>query len=115
MLRLQNYDEENTTWESLLKVGQPMPAGYYVMVTGTRLANGGVLARMTSLSVAADEYAETKLVMRESKDEIQVIGSFNSEALFAPCDAGFKVDTLSKQSILQECGRGFFVVGIWGV
>ena len=76
MLRLQNYDEENTTWESLLKVGQPMPAGYYVMVTGTRLANGGVLARMTSLSVAADEYAETKLVMRESKDEIQVIGSF---------------------------------------
>lgn len=75
MLRLQNYDEENTTWETLLKVGRPMPAGYYVMVTGTRLANGGVLARMTSLSVAADEYAETKLVMRESKDEIQVIGS----------------------------------------
>lgn len=115
MLRLQNYDEENTTWESLLKVGQPMPAGYYVMVTGTRLANGGVLARMTSLSVAADEYAETKLVMRESKDEIQVIGSFNSESLFAPCDAGFKVDTLSKQSLLQVCGRGYFVVGILGV
>lgn len=67
----------------------------------------GVLARMTSLSVAADEYAETKLVMRESKDEIQVIGSFNSESLFAPCDAGFKVDTLSKQSLLQVCGRGY--------
>ena len=115
MLRLQNYDEENTTWETLLKVGRPMPAGYYVMVTGTRLANGGVLARMTSLSVAADEYAETKLVMRESKDEIQVIGSFNSESLFAPCDAGFKVDTLSKQSLLQVCGRGYFVVGILGV
>ena len=46
---------------------------------------------------------------------MEVIGSFNSESLFAPCDAGFKVDTLSKQSLLQVCGRGYFVVGILGV
>ena len=51
--------------------------------------------------------------MRESKDEVQVIGNFNSESLFTPmADKG---TFSSKQSLLQACGRGYFVVGILGV
>mgnify|MGYP007099756657 CR=1 FL=1 len=50
--------------------------------------------------------------MRESKDEVQVIGNFNSESLFTPLsDDGSAV----RQSLLQACGRGYFVVGILGV
>lgn len=48
--------------------------------------------------------------MRESKDEVQVIGSFNSESLFTPLQA-----ENSEQSLLEACGRGYFVVGILGV
>ncbi len=114
-LRLQNYNEKNTTWENLLKVGRRMPAGYYVLVTGTRLASGGVLARITSLNAVADKYAETQLVLRESEDEIQVIGNFDSESLFTPCSAEAGADALPAQSLLKACGRGYFVVGILGV
>ena len=47
--------------------------------------------------------------MRENKDEVQVIGNFNSESLFTTLEGG------NKQSLLQACGRGYFVVGILGV
>ena len=76
---------------------------------GTRLASGGVLAQMTSLNVKAGGRTETKLVMRENKDEVQVIGNFHSESLFTTLEGG------NKQSLLQACGRGYFVVGILGV
>ena len=40
----------------------------------------------------------------------RVIGSFNSESLFSPLQA-----ENSEQSLLEACGRGYFVVGILGV
>ena len=42
--RLLNYDEGTTSWEQLLKNGTRLDTGYYMLTTGTRLANGGVLA-----------------------------------------------------------------------
>ena len=113
-LQLLSYDEGDTdmgggvTWSSLLKEGTSLDAGDYILVTGTRLASGGVLAQMTSLNVKAGGRTETKLVMRENKDEVQVIGNFNSESLFTTLEGG------NKQSLLQACGRGYFVVGILG-
>ena len=114
-LQLLSYDEGDAdmgggvTWSSLLKEGTSLDAGDYILVTGTRLASGGVLAQMTSLNVKAGGRTETKLVMRENKDEVQVIGNFNSENLFTTLEGG------NKQSLLQACGRGYFVVGILGV
>lgn len=114
-LQLLSYDEGDTdmgggvTWSSLLKEGTSLDAGDYILVTGTRLASGGILAQMTSLNVKAGGRTETKLVMRENKDEVQVIGNFNSESLFTTLEGG------NKQSLLQACGRGYFVVGILGV
>ena len=50
--------------------------------------------------------------MRESRDAVQVIGNFNSESLFTPWDGKAAGE---KQSLLQACGRGYFVVGVLGV
>ena len=110
VLQLQNYDEDSATWGTLLKQPHAMPAGYYVMVSGTRLADGGVLARISSFSVQADQSAETKLVMRESSSSIQVIGNFNSESFFTPLEDGRHAT--NPVSVLKACGRGYFVVGI---
>ena len=106
---LLNYDEEKTTWEELLKNGTRLDAGYYMLTTGTRLANGSVLANVSFFNVEKDQDTAIELVMRESKDQVQVIGSFNSESLYLP--VGFE----EPQSILQTCGRGYFVVGVLGV
>lgn len=46
--------------------------------------------------------------MRESKDQVQVIGNFNSESTYLPIGAS------EPQSILQTCGRGYYVVAVLG-
>ena len=111
-LQLQNYDENSAVWSTLLKTPRAVPEGYYVMVTGTRLANGGVLAHISSFNIEAGKSTCIPLQMRESKDEIQVIGSFNSETLFTPLDGG--KPAAEPMSFLAACGRGYYVVGILG-
>lgn len=107
-LRLLEFDE-GSTWSKLLKNGLELDEGNYLMVTGTRLANGGVLSHLTFFGIDNSKSTTVKLNMRESQDEVQVIGSFNSEATYMPVDGDLQ------KSILATTGRGYFIVGILGV
>ena len=114
-LQLLNYEEgdadmgEGTSWSNLLKRGAELEEGNYVMVSGTRLANGSVLARMEFFPITDNKTTTVDLVMRESCDDIQVIGSFNSESKYKPLDS----DEL--KSVLSTTGRGYFVIAVLGV
>lgn len=118
VFQLLNYDEGDadmgtgTTWSNLLKNGARLDVGYYMLVTGTRLASGAVLSKVTFFTIEAGKTTTIDLVMRESDEQVQVIGSFNSESLYIPISADGSSAT---QSILQTCGRGYFVVGVLGV
>lgn len=113
-LQLLNYDEGDldmgggATWSNLLKNGTKLDAGNYVLVTGTRLANGGVLSDMTYFAIKPGETTTVDLVMRESKDDIQVIGNFNSESKYKA------VDSDEMKTILSTTGRGYYVVAVLG-
>ena len=114
-LQLLNYDEgdidmgEGATWSNLLKNGTALDEGNYLMVTGTRLASGGVLAEMEFFPIHSGNTTTLDLVMRESQDDVQVIGSFNSESLYKPLEGE------DLKSILNTTGRGYFVVAVLGV
>ena len=109
-LRLLNYDEEEVpTWSSLLKNGTRLDCGNYLMVSGTRLANGGVLASLECFAINENNTTNVELVMRESTDDVQVIGNFNSESKYKP------VDSETPVSILSTTGRGYYVVAVLGV
>lgn len=111
-LQLQSYDELSSVWSTLLKKPREVAEGYYVMVSGTRLANGGVLAHVRSFNVQSGKLTRIPLVMRESQDEIQVIGNFNAETLFTPLQDG--APAAEPESFLSACGRGYYVIGILG-
>lgn len=112
--RLLNYDEGDVdmgggaTWSNLLKNGTKLDAGYYMMVTGTRMASGAVLANVTFFTIDEGKTTTVDLVMRENKDQVQVIGNFNSESTYLP------IGSTEPQSILQTCGRGYYVVAVLG-
>ena len=109
-LRLMTWREDGSaTWAKLLKHGTQLDTGNYILVTGTRLASGGVLSQVTSFTIEEGKTTTVDLTMRESKDEIRVIGSVNSEALFQP------VEGEELKSILSATGRGYFVLGILGM
>ena len=96
------------TWSALLKNPLTLDEGNYVLVTGTRMANGSVLSEISFFSVEAGKTTQIKLEMRENLDEVQVIGNFNSENKFKPVNGD------SETSILATTGRGYFVVAILG-
>lgn len=101
--QLQEYPE-NATWESTFRNGATMPLGTYVLISGTRLASGGVLATLDVFPVSG---AETKdLSIREDNTKISVIGSFNSENVY------YDVATATEKSILSTTGRGYYVVSL---
>ncbi len=112
-LKLLNYyegdgDTDGTTWNSLLKKGTTLDAGNYVLVTGTRLANGSVLSNLTFFTIHPQETTTVDLMMRENSDDIQVIGNFDSESTFQP------VNGEEQTSVLSAAGRGYYIVAVLG-
>lgn len=114
--RLLEFDEgENTelgaeaSWVTMLKDGCFLEEGYYVLTTGTRLANGGVLAHVEFFNVAKDQTTELPLVMRQETDEVQVLGFINAETpVFLPVGAA------EPATLLSATGRGYFIAAILG-
>ena len=101
---LMNYAEEDN-YESLLKNGSKVDACDYLLVTGTRMANGGVLAHIEIFPVEAGKEVVVPLKMREDTENLTVIGSFNSENLYKDNESGVK-------SILSTTRRGYFIIGV---
>ena len=104
---LQTYPDFEP-WSNLFKDPAVLPAGYYMLVSGNRLAKGGVLAQVSFFGVEQGKETDMELVVRESDEEVSVIGSFNSEAKFQTPEG-------EETSVLLTTGRGYFIVGIVGV
>lgn len=96
------------TWSALLKKPLSMDGGHYMLVTGTRMANGSVLAEISFFNIEPGKTSNIKLEMRESQDDVQVIGNFNSENKFKRADNG------EETSLLATTGRGYYIVAVLG-
>ena len=111
--QLLNFDEgqadmgNGTTWSNTFKNGYKLDAGTYMLTTGTRLANGSVLASNRFFEIKKGQTTTLPLEIRQNTNEVSVIGSFNSESLVTK--DGKEV------SLLSQTGRGYYVVGILGV
>ena len=105
-LQLLEYPEETTTWSNLLKKGTTLDKGDYLMMTGTRMADGGVLAHLTFFNVEEDKENKLQYVLRESSEKLQVIGDFNSENLF------YDTAEERQRSLLSATGRGYYIIAL---
>ena len=102
---LQNYPE-SATWSNTFQRGTQIDAGDYLLCSGTRLADGTVLAHLDVFHASAGKDVSQQLVMLEDKEAATVIGSFNSENLY------FDVEAQKVKSVLSTTGRGYFVIGL---
>ena len=83
-----------------------MDAGQYMIVSGQRMADGGVLARADFITIEPGQELTDTLVLRQDEKGVQVIGNFNSENLYTDLATG------AEKSILSTTGRGYYVIGI---
>lgn len=97
------------SWNNTFHKGTNIDIGTYMITYGTRLANGSVLAKAQTFNVMTNKTTEIKLKMRKSKNDIEVIGEFNSESKYKD------IASNEIRTILSTTGRGYFCVGIIGM
>lgn len=102
--QLQEYPE-TANWSDTFADGTSVAAGQYMLVSGTRMANGRVMAHLEFVGVQPDRQLCVPLRLRADEDQLRVIGSFN-------CELGFTNARGVHKPILQTTGRGFYVVGL---
>lgn len=100
---------EGITVQEWLRQGVRLDPGQYMLTTGQRLADGGVLARSELFAVAPNDTAVSlPFVMRHDDRELQVIGSLDAETQYLPL-----ADCSSQPtSLLSTAGRGYYVVAL---
>ncbi len=98
-----------TSWANTFKNGTTLDEGTYILVSGTRLANGSVLANTQIFRILPGQTTTLDLKLRTNSAEVSVIGSFNSESKF------YSTESNKEMSVLQQTGRGYYVIGVIGV
>lgn len=107
--RQLEYDE-TAKYSDTFADSVQLEVGDYMLVSGQRLANGGVLSKIVLFGVRQGETTSVELEIRHDDSAVEVIGSLNAEDLYIPLnDAGGKGE---RKSILSTTGRGFYILGI---
>lgn len=103
--RLLEFDE-NATLSSIFAEAYDLEVGQYILTTGRRLANGGVLAHSEIFTVESGATAELPLIIRQDDSQLSVIGSLNAENNYRNLACG------DDKSILSATGRGYYILGL---
>lgn len=101
--RLMEYGEEDT-WRDNFREPRQVDAGDYILVSGTRMASGSVLAHVEAFHLGTS--VAVPLVMREDKTGVQVIGNFNAENLY------YNINKDKVEGVIAHTGRGYYVTGL---
>ena len=87
-------DSDHNSWTTVFPL--KLDAGYYMLTTGTRLADGSVLSHAEFFPVEADSETTVPLVMRRADDKLQVLG------------------TMDADRFLPKTGRGYYLLAVLG-
>ena len=101
---LAEYDEDIPPQDSY-----GLDEGFWMLTSGTRLADGSVLAHIETFNVVDGGTTEVPLVLRNDPTKVQVLGSIDAEAPF------LKEGEAQPSSILGTTGRGYYMLCITGV
>ena len=94
--RLLSFDDDSdhNSWDKVFPL--ELEEGYYMLTSGTRLADGSVLSHAEFFTVKAGEETEIPLVMRTADDKISVLG------------------TMDADRFLPQTGRGYYLLAVLG-
>ena len=102
--KLQEFPE-NATWKDTFADGVQVDAGQYMLLSGTRLANGSVWANLEIFGVEAQRQKSVPLRLRADDEHLHVIGNFDCENYFTNARGVHK-------KILDTTGRGFYMIAL---
>lgn len=104
---------EDASWSNTFADGVSLAPGQYILTSGQRLADGGVLARSEIFSITPGEQKVVPLHIRTLQEgALSVIGNVNAENLYTRlADNGSgKLSKGEESTLLATAGRGFYVI-----
>lgn len=104
---LLEFDEGTANFGNTLGDTLTVDEGHYLLTSGTRMADGSVLAHLEGFTVKRDSLTNVPLVLRNNPEKIRVIGNMDCEAIYQAPDG-------SERSILSTTGRGYFIICVLG-
>ncbi len=96
---------EDATLKNTFANGVNVDAGQYMLLSGTRLANGGVWANLEVFNVTERQDHTATLRLRADDEHLHVIGNFDCEQYFTNVKGVHK-------KILDTTGRGFYIIAL---
>ena len=87
-------DSDHNPWSEVFPL--TLAAGYYMLTSGTRLADGSVLAHTEFFTVPENAQTQVPLVMRSASDRLCVLG------------------TMDADRFLPLTGRGYYLLAVMG-
>ena len=87
-------DSDHNPWNTVFPL--TLGTGYYMLTSGTRLADGSVLSHTEFFPVEEGKQTEVPLVMRSADDKITVLG------------------TMDADRFLSRTGRGYYLLAVLG-
>lgn len=102
------YYDENTdcSLKVLFATPQDFEVGKYLVIAGTRMANGMVVGKITPFEIVAGQCTKVILDFPKDENEVAVIGSFNPEETYISAETGVTTP------IIATSGRGYFVLAV---
>lgn len=103
---------EGATWKDTFADGVCVDAGQYMLMSGTRMANGSVMAHMEVFGLPANLSSDgvtntttVPLCLRADEDRLRVIANFDCENYFTNARGVHK-------KILETTGRGYYMLAL---
>ena len=98
--------DENLTISQIFEKPYALDPGSYILTSGSRLADGGVLARSEIFTIAESDTVTLPLTIRFDDSKLSVIGSLNAENIY------YDLASNTDKSLLSTTGRGYYVLGL---
>lgn len=102
--QLQEFPE-GATWKDTFAGGVSVDAGQYMLMSGTRMANGSVLAHMEVFGLSPKASETVPLRLSADEDRLRVIANFDCENYFTNARGVHK-------KILDTTGRGYYMLAL---
>ena len=96
---------EDATWNKSFKDGVELEPGIYLLTTGNRQSDGSVLASTTTFTIISNQEQSVTLNLRESQDELHIIGNIDNNLTYPELSSGNKQFRIVGQN-------GYTIIGI---
>ncbi len=96
---------EDATWNNTFKDGVNLEPGTYILTTGNRQSDGSVLASTTTFTIISNQEQSVTLNLRESQDELHIIGNIDNNLTYPELSSGNKQFRIVGQN-------GYTIIGI---